>query len=327
LLARQPAMARAWRDVLREARWSGGRGPWPKMAAWSRATQRFVEATGALSGRPTLFVQTIAAFALPPSVDYAVYTDRVGREGASKGGRFASRFTPRWLERETSFLRLARHVFVMGPSTADVLVDAYGLPPDRVSVVGAGPNAILTAPRRTSEECRRILFVGTTWAQKGGPELLDAFAVLRRERPELELVVAGSSPSHDLPQGVRVVGRVPHERMDDLYSQADLLVIPSHQEAYGIALVEGFLKGLPCVTTSAGNQPTIVASAGICVEAGDVGALTDAIRTVIDGYPEYRRRAAARGDELRRTARWDRVADAILDQLDGARPGREATGA
>lgn len=286
--------------------------PWTKTAAWSTGLQRFLENRGVLTA-PLLVVQSIAGFELP-GVRYGVYTDRVGREGARVGGVHASRFSPRWLARETSFLRGAHRVFVMGPSTRTVLVEEYGCEPDRVEVVGAGPNTEL-GPPTSRTRARRLLFVGTQWELKGGPSLLDAFASLRVSRPELELLLVGSGPEGSLPPGVVAAGRVGHAEMDAVYDSADVLVIPTHMEAFGIALVEGLMKGLPCVCSTVGNQPWIIGDAGEAVPPGDVNELVAALTRVIDGFPDVHRRALSRGAELRSTMAWPRVAQHIVDGM------------
>jgi glycosyltransferase involved in cell wall biosynthesis len=297
-----------------EARLARGHVPWTKTAAWSKGLQRHLLRQGVLDGRtPLLVVQSLPALALD-DVRYVVYTDRVGREGAAVGGRHASRFTTGWLERETAFLRGASRVFVMGPSTRQVLVNEYSCDPDRVVVVGAGANMAL-GPAHHRTAGRRLVFVGTQWELKGGQTLLEAFAAVRATRPELELSLVGSAPAGPLPPGVRALGRLPHEAMDDVYDQADLLVIPTHMEAFGIALVEGLMKGLPCVCSTVGNQPWIVADAGEAVAPGSVDELAGALHRVLDDYPAYQERAHRRGDELRESMRWPTVAQRICDEF------------
>ncbi|MDR7543838.1 MAG: glycosyltransferase family 4 protein [Armatimonadota bacterium] len=306
-------MPARWAAVLESLR--NGGVPWTKTAAWSTACQQALTRGGALAlGQPVLFAQTLPACVLPGTLRYGIYTDRVGREGAATGGPFASRFSAAWLQREEAFLCGAHRIYVMGPTTKTVLMRQYGIPEGRVVVVGAGPNAPL-GPAVARSSCRRLLFVGTNWALKGGPELLRAFAGVRRDHPQLELLLVGGEPSGPLPPRVRAVGRVPHTHMDALYDQADLLVIPTHQEAFGIALVEGLMKGLPCIASTVGNQPWIVGDAGICVAPGDVAALEEALRRVIRAYAIYHERALVRGRLLREKLRWGSVAGVIVRDL------------
>jgi glycosyltransferase involved in cell wall biosynthesis len=314
-LSRSPALLPARAAAVLEARRAvtpvPAPVPWTKTARWSSALQRRLRRTGVLDpASPLLVVQTLPAFVLDDRYSYAVYTDRVGREGAAVGGAHSSRFTAGWLERESEFLRGAAHVFVMGPSTKRVLTADYGLAADRVTVVGAGPNMRLGGSRHRTA-CRRLLFVGTQWELKGGPALLEAFAALRLRHPELELILAGSVPPGPLPSGVSCMGRVPPDAMDAVYDRADLLVIPTHMEAFGIALVEGLVKGLPCVCSTVGNQPWIVGDAGRAVPPGDALALAEALADVVRDYPLYQARALRRGDELRQEMRWSTVAGRI----------------
>jgi len=314
-LAREPALLPARARAHLEARRAAGAVPWTKTAAWWTAVQRRLARSGVLEpASPLLVVQSLPAFVLGEQFNYAVYTDRVGREGARVGDAHSSRFTDGWLERETAFLRGAAQVFVMGPTTEQALIEEYGLPPEKVSVVGAGPNMALGAARPRAG-CQRLLFVGTQWALKGGPTLLEAFAALRSAHPALELTLVGSAPDGPLPTGVRSLGRVAHNLMDAVYDAADLLVIPTHMEAFGIALVEGLIKGLPCVCSTVGNQPWLVGDAGVAVPAGDGEALAAALQRVVTDYPEYHARALRRGGELRETMRWSMVADRIVERF------------
>lgn len=314
--ARRPSLLLARIAGLVEASTArGGSVPFSKTAAWSIGMQQCVRREDAITNeRPILFIQTLPAFVLDPDVKYWIYTDRVSREGAAVGGKHASTFSRRWLAREEVFLRRAQRVYVMGPSTEDVLVREYGLARSTISVVGAGPNAPLGPPAH-SQACHTMMFVGTQWELKGGPELLTAFSTLRAEFPGLRLLLVGSEPKGPLPPGAESVGRVAHSRMDDLYSQADALVIPTHMEAFGISLLEGLLKGLPCICTTIGNQPWIVGDAGKHVEPGAVDQLTAAMRKLISNYLHYRERAEERGRYLRERFQWEKVAAAILQDV------------
>ncbi|MDR7423449.1 MAG: glycosyltransferase family 4 protein [Armatimonadota bacterium] len=317
-LARRPALAASRLRATVEA-YQAGRGvPWVKTRAWSEALQRVVEREGLMTRGPVLFVQTLPAFELDGGAPYAIYTDRVTREGAAAPSPHRSRFAPGWLVREEAFVRGAARIYLMGPSTANVLAREYGVAPDRVAVVGAGPNAVL-GPERPSSACRTLLFVGREWEAKGGPELLAAFRVVRREFDDLKLVLAGCRSAGMREERVRCVGPVPLSAMDALYTEADALIHPTHREAVGMVLIEALYKGLPCVGTTAGNQRWVIGEAGLIVEPGRVDALVDALRALIRHYPEFRRRAQARAREVRETFRWEKVAATMVTDLrDGA---------
>jgi glycosyltransferase involved in cell wall biosynthesis len=315
-LAREPRLlgARAWATA--EAVAAGHLDIW-KTGTWSAALQRCLAAQGVLdTARPKLIVQTVPALVLDASVRYAVYTDRVGLEGAADGSQHRSRTTPGWTRREAALLRGAEAVFVMGPSTKRVLIERYGLPENRVEVVGAGPNLELSSASQ-KRDGKRLLFVGLDWERKGGPVLLEAFERIRAADSEVVLTVAGGGPSESLPPGVRHVGKVRPAELERLYDTSDVFVLPTRMEAFGIVLVEALIKGLPCVHSTVGNQRWIVEDAGISVPPDDPLALADALLDVIGNYSDFHARALARGGTLRQTMSWQTVADRIAERLVG----------
>lgn len=319
-LTRRPRLLA--RRALAMARRTGVDGPWYKSGIWSRGLQSHMLTHGWVStDRPTLFLQTLAAPVLEPGFPYAIYTDRVGWEGAAVGGRYASTWRRDWINREEAFLRNARRVMVMGPSTADCLVKDYGLAADRVEVVGAGPGSPLGTIVPTDRAPRRLLFVGTHWEVKGGPEILEAFRTLRIRRPGLELTLVGAEPEEALPPGVRWLGRVPPGAMAGVMAAHDVFVVPTYMEALGYSLLEALMHGLPVVASDVGNQPWLVGCAGECVPPGDVGAVVGAVERILEGFDSFKADAVARAHELRASMTWERVADAVVAWQTGALGG------
>lgn len=318
-VARRPSMWLARAAAVVEAALARDGVNFSKTAAWSRGLQTRLPPFA--DNGPVLFVQTTPALDLDPRRRYAIYTDRLGREGLNAEGPFRSRATAGWVAREQRFVEKAHRLFVMGPSTKEYAVSEYGLVPERVVVVGGAPNARL-GPHRQSSACRRLLFVGIDWRRKGLPDLLDAFAEIRQEYPHVELDVVGGWPGGPAPEGVTVVGRIPHDQMPRYFSAADLLVIPTYTEPFGIALVEALMMGIPVIGTTVGNQQWIIGQGGLTVEPGDAGALALALRRMVVEYPKMKQAADTRRSELLATMTWDRIADGILSELTDLWEGR-----
>jgi len=310
--ARRPSLWPTRLRALFEAARVGDDVPFSKTAAWSRGLERTLPPS--LLARPALFIQTSPALQLDPKVCYGIYTDRLGREGQAGQGAFRSRATQGWVEREQRFVERARRLFVMGPTTREYAINEYGLDPSRIVVVGGAPNTKL-GPRRMSTECRRLLFVGVDWRRKGLPDLLEAFAAVRATHGELTLDVIGGVPNAPAPPGVNIIGRVPHSQMPGHFSQSDLLVIPTHAEPFGIALVEALTMGIPVIGTTVGNQEWIIGTGGYTVKPGDTDSLSAAIRRAVDDYPALKAKAELRSDELKETMTWERIAERILSEL------------
>src|SRR5205085_11544142 len=118
------------------------------------------------------------------------------------------------------------------------------------------------------------------------------------------------------------VGAVPHEELPRYYSAADVTVMPSSYESFGLVAVESLASGTPVVATRVGGLTSIVrdGETGLLVPWRDPQLFADALRRVLgDGG---RMRAKARASVLQYG--WDRIADAHLS-LFGDVLAREGT--
>ena len=101
------------------------------------------------------------------------------------------------------------------------------------------------------------------------------------------------SASIGLQQRVTLAGEWPPERIAGAYAEADLFVLASYHEGYGMALAEALAHGLPIVATTAGAIPeTVPADAALLVPPGDRDQLTRALAQLLDN-PALRARLAA----------------------------------
>jgi glycosyltransferase involved in cell wall biosynthesis len=194
---------------------------------------------------------------------------------------------------ERAALASTRHVIATSPWTADVLIERFGVAAARLAVILPGTDraAFATGNNRPL----RLLSVGAIGVRKSFDLLIEALAPLAG-RP-WHLVIAGDrerDPAttarldalivrHGLADRIDVPGAVSSERLEALYAGADLFVLASRFEGYGMAFAEALAHGLPVIGTTGGATPyTVPASAGRLVAPGDVAALTDALRELID---------------------------------------------
>ena len=99
-----------------------------------------------------------------------------------------------------------------------------------------------------------------------------------------------------------------------LYDSADLFVLASHHEGYGMVLTEALARALPIVSTTAGAIPeTVPEGAGLLVPPGDPAALADAIRTVLTDKDGYRRLADGASMARETLQSWDESAGQFAD--------------
>jgi glycosyltransferase involved in cell wall biosynthesis len=211
---------------------------------------------------------------------------------------------------ETEALQHVRGVIVTSPSTARTLAD-YGMAPEQCAVVLPG-----TAPAPLAEGSGggkwTLLCVASLTPRKGHAVLFRALA--RLESMPWRLRCAGSADLDPVTAaGLKILvdelglaGRIEFPgqlEAADLaveYRRADLFVLPSYYEGYGMALAEALARGLPIVSTTAGAIPdTVPADAGLLVPPGDETGLAEALERVMNEPGLYARlQAGARATRL-----------------------------
>jgi glycosyltransferase involved in cell wall biosynthesis len=179
----------------------------------------------------------------------------------------------------------------------DSLVGDYGVAPERTRVIPPGVDTTVWAPGPVVDEARlRLLFVGGDFERKGGQDLLRAFPSLP---DDAELVIVTRSA---VPGSARVTvinDLTPNDpRLVELYRTANLFVLPTRAETFGIAAAEAAACGLPVVASDVGGMADIVedGTTGFLMPMEDRAALARALRTLQEN-PELRRSMGAAGRE------------------------------
>jgi glycosyltransferase involved in cell wall biosynthesis len=187
-----------------------------------------------------------------------------------------------------------------------------------------------TAPLGSQPDLLNLLCVGTLTPRKGHAVLLDALNEIRDRH--WHLTCAGSllrdAPTvaaiqHridrlSLRKRVSLLGDLDREALERQYARADVFVLPSYLEGYGMALAEAVAFGLPVISTTAGAIPeTVPANASILVAPGDSRALAKALASVIDD-PGRRAELAANARSARASLpTWASAANFVAAALDG----------
>jgi glycosyltransferase involved in cell wall biosynthesis len=190
-------------------------------------------------------------------------------------------------------------VIVTSPATARTLIADFGVCAEQTHVVLPGterPKVIPTQKikRDFTLERLRLLSVGSITPRKGFDVLMASLALVK-DLP-WELAIAGdrtrdaNAPLQldqdierfGLGDRVRQLGAVSSDVLASLYLDADVFVLASHYEGYGMAFAEALAHGLPVIATTGGAIPgTVPLTAGILVEPGDVTQFAQALREIM----------------------------------------------
>lgn len=194
---------------------------------------------------------------------------------------------------ERAALAAAHLVIATSEATADLLVDRFDVPRERLHVIPPGTDPVPPAVGSASGPLR-LLSVGTISPRKGFDLLVEALSGLT-ELP-WKLTIAGDRSRdpgavdrldalivrYRLQDRIESPGIVSTERLAALYAEADLFALASHFEGYGMAFAEAIAHGLPIIGTTGGAIPqTVPASASRLVPPGDVAALAQALQEVM----------------------------------------------
>ena len=202
--------------------------------------------------------------------------------------------------------KMPRIVVVSQNSIDDIHTD-MGVSKDRMRLVPVGVDPELFKPldhvQRRPEHL--ITTASADVALKGLSYLLEAMAKLRTERDVTLTIIGKPRPGHSmdlidslgLKPHIEFVSGVTDERIVELYSEAELAVVPSLYEGFSLPAIEAMCSGTPLVATDGGALPEVTGTDGETVfgcKAGDVGSLVDALKRGLDN-PEARARIGAAG--------------------------------
>lgn len=202
-------------------------------------------------------------------------------------------------ERET--LRAAHVVVATSPWAARRLAAHHGLAPEKVHVVPPGTDPAPLVPG--TDGVSQLLCVASVTPRKGQDLLVEALAAveepwrcafagpLRRE-PGFVARVRELVERHGLGDRIDLAGPLTGAALDDAYAAADLVILPSLAETYGMVVTEALARGVPVLATDVAGIAETLGAAGMTVPPGDAAALAQGLR---DWFGDPGRRRALRG--------------------------------
>lgn len=231
-------------------------------------------------------------------------------------------------------VRRADHVIADSQATKDDLIEFYGTPPEKISVLlsGVSPRYVpvsdpaqLAAVRRRYHipEGRRYLFsIGTVQPRKNYGRLMEALALLGPAFEDVLLVIAGGKGWLDNPifetvrrlgleDRVFFTGFVDDADVPALYSGAAVMAYVSLYEGFGFPVVESMACGTPVITSNVSSMPEVAGDAALLVDPYNKEAIAEALRLLLEDSHLHSRLQAA-GLEQARQFTWEKSAQTLL---------------
>jgi glycosyltransferase involved in cell wall biosynthesis len=229
------------------------------------------------------------------------------------------------------FLQAADAVIAVSEWTKKDAMELYRLDEDKITVIYEGVNPLFRPASQERISALRqkygilnkfILSVGTIEPRKNLTSLVEAYRSLKDQDRELQLVIVGKKGwlyegffrklrELGLEEDVIFPGFVSDEDLPTLYSAADLFVLPSLYEGFGLPVLEAMACGTPVITSNASSLPEVTGEAALLVDPHDTGALVRAARAVLDGE-ELRSELRAKGPKQAARFSWEKAARETL---------------
>jgi D-inositol-3-phosphate glycosyltransferase len=227
---------------------------------------------------------------------------------------------------------------------ADDLIRLYGADPDRVQVVAPGIDLATFQPIDRAEARRKIgygpgrllLFVGRLERLKGVDVAIRALALLHdRDHEDLRLIVLGEdvrdgdesekerlkavASAAGVRDRVDFLGSVAHHELPYFYAAADVCVMPSYSESFGLVALEAQACGRPVVASGVSGLRSVVRDevSGYLIDGHDPAIYAERIGRLISD-PELAQQMGRRGRLLAQRFSWTRTADRLGSLFEGA---------
>jgi len=194
---------------------------------------------------------------------------------------------PEWkLERKHNEINLADHIFVASSVTGSSLLKE-GISPSKITIIKYGAPTDLFYPDKKSDGIFRVLFVGRVGPRKGIHYLLNAWKSLNLTNAEMLLVGIDEFPEGWLEKNidsVRYISSVPYHKLNRYYNDANVFVLPSLIDGFGLVLLEAMSCGIPVITTTNTAGPDIITDGveGFVVPIRDVDSIKEKIEWSYD---------------------------------------------
>jgi D-inositol-3-phosphate glycosyltransferase len=246
---------------------------------------------------------------------------------------------------EQKVMDLATRIIAATPSEEEQITSLYHVDAQKITIVPPGVDACHFYPIPPDEakaaiglptEARMLLFVGRIEPLKGVDTLIRAIAVMREQciasLCPYYLSIIGGDPNSDpenIDSEMHRLQQLCHELgLDDMvvflgkrdqttlayyYSAAEVLVMPSFYESFGLVALEAMACGTPVVASHTGGLAYLVQDGvtGFTVPGGDVAALADRLTRLIDD-PDLRQKLGAQAAEYARTYAWEKITARIM---------------
>jgi glycosyltransferase involved in cell wall biosynthesis len=212
----------------------------------------------------------------------------------------------------------AQAIIAVSQRTKQMIVERYGIAPGKVRVVHNGIDPVRPAPPAPSGNGKKtVLFLGRITMQKGPEFFVRAAARVLAKRGDVRFVMAGwgdlgprtveQVAAMGLGASVRFTGFLRGDEVRRAYRAADVYVMPSVSEPFGLTALEAIQHGVPVVISKTSGAAEVLPRGALLVDFWDVDRMADLILSLLN-HPELSEAVLRQGAAEVRRLTWDEAA-------------------
>jgi len=180
----------------------------------------------------------------------------------------------------------AAHILVWSDFSRQMHLQEGYVRPEKITVLPPGLPSSGQVSCKAERDAISFLFVGRDFERKNGPLVLEAFRRIHAEYPHTRLLLIGQPADGHIINESGVIHRdfVPRdELLRDIYPQADVLLLPSKAEGFGLVIVEAMAMGLPAIAVDAWAMLEIIqhGANGFLIQPDSLDDLVSAMRRLV----------------------------------------------
>lgn len=231
-------------------------------------------------------------------------------------------------------IKKAAKIITISRSAKNDIIKEYGISEAKVEVIYLG----IKESRSMNQELKEktldkyniktpfILFVGTLQPRKNIIRLIEAYSKINTNEPQYTLVVIGrkgwkyeeileAPKKHGVEDSVKFLEEVTDEELPIFYKNAELFVLPSLYEGFGLPILEAMKYGCPVATSNVSSLPEAGGDAAIYFNPENINEISDAIKKVIKNK-DLRDDMIKKGYEQVKKFSWEKSAEEVLAALE-----------
>ncbi|HSX40267.1 MAG TPA: glycosyltransferase family 1 protein [Candidatus Saccharimonadales bacterium] len=226
-------------------------------------------------------------------------------------------------------VRKAKRIFTISQASKNDIIEAYGIPAEKVIVTYPGIKAQSEKRKMKNKQTTKsptpyILFVGTLQPRKNIERLIEAFAKL--EKKNLELVIVGKKgwlfeeilaapKKFGVEDRVKFLDFVSDAELAKLYKNALMFVLPSLYEGFGLPVLEAMQHGCPVITSNVSSLPEAGGDAALYVDPTNIDDIAGKMKQLLESE-SLRKELIEKGYKQVKKFSWEKTAKKTLEVLE-----------